>query len=232
MAMVCTASVSLRALLRDALSRDGTVMFFPENGTEAVAILARKKPGLVLLDERFQGDSTLSLLQQLREVTHDHHACIMLLADRIERAQILPLMRAGLADVVTKPVDTEVLLIRANQRAWYPESSERPTVAALIDKPATLTWENEIRLPAHLKQLSEHDFLVHSDLDIPTGALVELRCDVLKEAGIDGCFGRIRSIAQPSPLLPQYAISVEIWGPPNNEREALRRLVARGQRYR
>lgn len=99
----------LRRSLAFSLERAGFRVHTAASAEEALAIAARERPDLVLLDIGLPGMDGLQALQRFREAFGV--PVIFLTARRRELDQVLGL-ELGADDYITKPFDTDVLIAR------------------------------------------------------------------------------------------------------------------------
>lgn len=108
-------------LLEELLTREGYAVLRAYSGTEALLLLDRRRPDLVLLDLMLPGLSGEEVLPKLRGIP------VIVLSARADAADKVNLLRAGAADYVTKPFDADELLARVAARLRAPE--ERTTLS-------------------------------------------------------------------------------------------------------
>lgn len=83
-----------------ALEPDITVVARCTNGNEALAAIARERPGVVVADLTMPGRSGMDLLRELRAMPSP--ARVILLTARIEHDQVLEALKLGVAGIVLK----------------------------------------------------------------------------------------------------------------------------------
>lgn len=119
--------VLLRRSLAFSLERAGFQVHTAASAEEALAIAARKRPDLVLLDIGLPGMDGLQALQRFREAFGV--PVIFLTARRRELDQVLGL-ELGADDYITKPFDTDVLIARIRAVLRRASAASPPRVAA------------------------------------------------------------------------------------------------------
>ncbi len=93
-------------MLEELLRREGYDVFRAYSGTEAILLLERYRPDLVLLDLMLPGLSGEAVLPHLEGVP------VIVLSARAEVEDKVKLLRGGAVDYLTKPFDTRELLAR------------------------------------------------------------------------------------------------------------------------
>ena len=99
----------IRRLLTATLARAGYQIEEAGNGTEALAVAARVRPELVLLDLGLPDRDGLELVQPLMR---DGKAAVVVVSAREATDDKVAALDLGADDYVTKPFDTEELLAR------------------------------------------------------------------------------------------------------------------------
>jgi two-component system, OmpR family, KDP operon response regulator KdpE len=126
----------IRRVLRSTLSFRGYVISEATSGEEALELVGKLKPDLILLDVNLPG---ISGVETCREIRRSSDApIIMLTVRKAERDKVVAL-DAGADDYVTKPFSIEELLarIRASLRR-HPSAESLP---AFISKELTVDFE-------------------------------------------------------------------------------------------
>ena len=88
---------------------EGFQTAFSVEADQFIASLARRRPDLVLLNLQLGGDSGLALLRRVKSMRTG--TPVFMLSDRPQVDAVVTAMKLGAADVISKPVDTEHLLI-------------------------------------------------------------------------------------------------------------------------
>ena len=100
---------SLRAMLRHALERQGYAVLEARDQPEAVQILQRAQPSLVLSDLRLPDGDGFGVLRASKEIDADIPVIVMTAYGSIEDAVVA--MREGALDFLAKPIDPDHLLL-------------------------------------------------------------------------------------------------------------------------
>jgi len=126
----------IRRVLRSTLSFRGYTISEATSGEEALEIVPKLKPDLILLDVNLPGMSGVETCREIRRSTDS--PIIMLTVRNAERDKVVAL-DAGADDYVTKPFSIEELLarIRASLRR-HPSAESLP---AFVSKELTVDFE-------------------------------------------------------------------------------------------
>lgn len=108
--LVIDDDVSIGNMVEEVLTREGYAVLRAYSGTEALLLLERRRPDLILLDLMLPGLSGEALLPAIREIPV---IVVSAKADADEKAELL---LSGAADYVTKPFSTRELLARITVR--------------------------------------------------------------------------------------------------------------------
>lgn len=93
-------------LLERVLCQEGYAVLRAYSGTEALLLLERKKPDLILLDLMLPGLSGEALLPTLEEIP------VIVVSAKLGTQEKVTVLQNGAVDYVTKPFDTKELLAR------------------------------------------------------------------------------------------------------------------------
>lgn len=99
--------------LKSLLSEDYNLLFV-HNGKEALELLNLKKPSIIITDFMMQEMDGLSLVKNLKTSKEFHQIPILMLTARNLTSDKIKLLRIGVDDYVTKPVEDEILIDRIN----------------------------------------------------------------------------------------------------------------------
>lgn len=107
--LVVDDDASLRRIMKLQLEEAGYEVTLAANGDEALGVMERRNPKLVVTDLRMSGTSGLELLRHIRR-EHSEITVIMITAfGSVETA--VEAMKAGAYDYVTKPIDYDALVL-------------------------------------------------------------------------------------------------------------------------
>jgi DNA-binding response OmpR family regulator/HPt (histidine-containing phosphotransfer) domain-containing protein len=102
---------AIRGMLQQLLSRDADILTAGDSA-EALAIIERSKPVLVVLDDRMPCMSGIEMLERLRADNKPLPAQIVMLTANNRTPDIISGMSAGAVDYVTKPFEPDRLVSR------------------------------------------------------------------------------------------------------------------------
>lgn len=97
--------------LEELLQREGYAVIRAYSGTEAVLLLERQRPDLVLLDLMLPGLSGEELLRDIREERHLTMP-VLVLSAKAALGDKVSLLRTGADDYITKPFEPEEVAAR------------------------------------------------------------------------------------------------------------------------
>lgn len=98
--------INIGNMLEEILTKEGYQVLRAYSGTEALLVLERKRPNLVLLDLMLPGLDGRELLPKIEGIP------VIVVSARSETEDKVSMLLSGAADYVTKPFDTEELLAR------------------------------------------------------------------------------------------------------------------------
>jgi len=129
----------IRRVLRSTLSSHGYVITEARTGEEAVDLVRKERPDLVLLDVNMPGIGGIAAAREIRAASDA--PIIMLTVRNAERDKVAAL-DAGADDYVVKPFGIEELLarIRASLRRYAPGD----TIPPFITKDLNLDFESRL----------------------------------------------------------------------------------------
>ena len=121
----------IRRVLKTTLSSQGYVILEAKTGEEAVELVRKEKPDLVLLDVNMPG---VGGIEACREIRRSSEAPIIMLTVRNAERDKVSALDAGADDYVVKPFGIEELLarIRAALRRFAPGEALPPFVSKEI----------------------------------------------------------------------------------------------------
>jgi two-component system KDP operon response regulator KdpE len=126
----------IRRVLRSTLSFRGYTIIEVSSGEEAVDLVGRVKPDLILLDVNLPGMSGIETCREIRRITDA--PIIMLTVRSAERDKVIAL-DAGADDYVTKPFGIEELLARV--RASLRRHPSADALPPFISKELSVDFE-------------------------------------------------------------------------------------------
>ncbi|MGH9679180.1 MAG: response regulator transcription factor, partial [Candidatus Acidiferrales bacterium] len=126
----------IRRVMRTTLSSNGYAVVEAKSGEEALEILRKERPDLVLLDLNMPGVGGLEACREIRD--QSDVAIIMLTVRNTERDKVLAL-DAGADDYVVKPFGMEELLARI--RAALRRTTSAEPVAPFVADDLEIDFE-------------------------------------------------------------------------------------------
>lgn len=113
--MVVDDESMARALLRLMLVRAGFDVVEAENGADALAKVAKKKPDLVLLDVMMPGMDGFEVCINLRQQDKTAEMPIIMLSARADLDSVNHGLKVGATKYLTKPISREILTRHVNE---------------------------------------------------------------------------------------------------------------------
>lgn len=130
-------------MLEELLRLNGYGVLRAYSGTEALMLLSRHRPDLVLLDLMLPGLSGEEVLPKIRGIP------VIVLSAKVDVQDKVKLLLDGAADYVTKPFDTSELLARiaVQLRNSGAPLSDVTTVGSLrLDEASHTVWANGVQV--------------------------------------------------------------------------------------
>jgi two-component system, OmpR family, alkaline phosphatase synthesis response regulator PhoP len=110
--LIVDDEVEIRNLLTYNLDREGFQVAGAESGEEALRLLARQVPDLVLLDLMLPGIDGLTLCRRLRNAAATANVPIIMLTAKGGESDVVAGLNAGANDYISKPFSPRVLVAR------------------------------------------------------------------------------------------------------------------------
>ncbi len=123
-------------VLEEALTKEGYCVSRAYSGTEALLVLSRSKPDLVLLDLMLPGLNGEEVLPQIKGIP------VIVVSAKVDVDDKVELLLGGAADYITKPFNTKELLARIAVQFRTPATA--PAVSALTFDDITLNTDTHI----------------------------------------------------------------------------------------
>lgn len=176
----------IRRFLRTSLSAQGYHVLEAENGSAALALIARNPPDVIVLDLGLPDIDGVEIIRRLRD--DDSTVPVIVLSSRVDERGKVQALDLGADDYVTKPFGTDELLarLRAALRHRLQQQGERPVFRSgdlsvdLVRRIVTVRGE-EVKLSpreydllrlfvAHAGKVLTHKFILRevwgSDTDV------------------------------------------------------------------
>lgn len=122
-----------RRILKAMLAGWGYEVVEASSGAEALEIVEKDLPDLVISDWMMPGMTGLEFCRAFREISQDRYAYFILLTSKSEKAEIAHGLDSGADDFVTKPVDKNELRARitAGERILHMQHELSDTLSEL-----------------------------------------------------------------------------------------------------
>ena len=121
--LIVDDDIHISNMLTESLSAAGYVVSAAYSGTEALLVLEKMKPDLILLDLMLPGLTGEELLPLIRDIP------VIVLSAKVDVTDKVELLRGGAADYVTKPFDMQELLARIDvQLRRSEQAADRTTL--------------------------------------------------------------------------------------------------------
>jgi DNA-binding response OmpR family regulator len=208
---------SVRDVVRGYLENDGFVVFTAEDGREGLALTARVKPALVVLDLMLPDVSGEEICRDIR--TRSDVPILMLTAKASEDNRVDGL-RLGADDYLTKPFSPRELVARVHAVLRRTQGAEVPLVEVLSFGEGELeidTVQHEVRRDGAPVDLTPNEYKLLVTLARFPGR-VYTRYELVThvqgfdfdgdERTIDAHVKNLRKKIEPDPRRPRYVLTV------------------------
>ncbi len=125
-------------LVRYNLEREGYKVFYAQSGEEALPIVEKESPDLIILDLMLPGIDGLETCRLIKQDPKTKNLPILILTAKSEEADIIVGLQLGADDYVTKPFSPKVLIARIKallRRLETPISTDLRKIGDLIIDP-------------------------------------------------------------------------------------------------
>ena len=201
-------------IARDYLERAGFSVTTTGNGVDALAMIQRARPDLVVLDLALPGMDGLDVA---RTVRRDSNVPIIMLTARVEESDKLVGLELGADDYITKPFSPRELVARVRAVMRRSESAvgrgdilragdfvlDVPRMKTTVAGRSVDLTTTEFQLLATLARHPGRVFTRGQLLDAMRGVAVESF-----ERAIDAHVKNIRRKIEPDPRNPRYVLTV------------------------
>ena len=110
--LVVEDTANLRRLVAYLLDRAGYAVLQAEDGRQAIEVLKRHRPDLILLDVRMPGMDGFTFLEVIRGYPSAASIPVMMLTSLSGVRDLDRAMALGVVDYLTKPIDPRTLLTK------------------------------------------------------------------------------------------------------------------------
>jgi len=147
----------VREILKFNLTKEGYKAYTAENGKEAIEVIKKKNPHLVILDVMMPVMDGYQTCSEIRALPGNKDTVIVFLSARGEDYSQIVGFEAGGDDYVTKPVNPKVLMsrIKALLKRYKNSESEEQIISFgdyKLDKNEYLLYKGEEPIPLPKKQ--------------------------------------------------------------------------------
>lgn len=125
--MIIDDDIHINALLEETLTSEGYTVSKAFSGTEALLLLSKRKPDLILLDLMLPGLTGEELLPQIKDIP------VIVVSAKADVTNKVDLLVGGAADYITKPFDIKELLARITVQLRKSAVSYDPSVLTFRD---------------------------------------------------------------------------------------------------
>jgi len=161
----------IRRVMRTSLSTNGYAVIEARSGEEALEILRKERPDLVLLDVNMPGIGGLQTCREIRD--HSDIAIIMLTVRNTENDKVLAL-DAGADDYVAKPFSMDELFARI--RAALRRTASGEPVPAFVSGELEIDFERrKVLVQGQSVRLTPKEFELLRQLVASQGKPIEHR---------------------------------------------------------
>ncbi|MFH5831768.1 response regulator [Halalkalibaculum sp. DA3122] len=208
---------SLIFTLQDTLENEGYDVFVAEEGEEAVEIVKKENPDLMLLDLMLPGMSGYDVCKKVRNMTYTFP--IIILTARDQEIDKVTGLNIGADDYMTKPFGVKELLARIKARLRRSEtySKSKPINDLELD-PVTIDLKNALaRHPEEEKDLTTREveliryLAAHANEPVSRDALLENVWRYEHSTNtrtVDVHISKLRSKIEQHPDDPQYLVTL------------------------
>lgn len=208
---------SLIFTLQDTLENEGYDVFVAEEGEEAVEIVKKENPDLMLLDLMLPGMSGYDVCKKVRNMTYTFP--IIILTARDQEIDKVTGLNIGADDYMTKPFGVKELLARIQARLRRSEtySKAKPINDLKLD-PVTIDLKNAVaRHPNEEKELTTREveliryLAAHANEPVSRDALLENVWRYEHSTNtrtVDVHISKLRSKIEEQPDDPKYLVTL------------------------
>lgn len=143
--MIIDDDQHISKMLSEALQNEGYRVSCAYSGTEALLLLPKAHPDLILLDLMLPGLTGEELLPKIKDIP------VIVVSAKADTADKVELLLSGAADYITKPFDIQELLARITVQLRRRNESDEISITAgeltlMCDTMTVLTGKGEVRL--------------------------------------------------------------------------------------
>ncbi len=171
-------SKAMTSMVTDLFEKNNIEVMFIPTGREALTVLHFEQIDLVITDYMLEGDMTgLGLIRNIRRTTQWYSLPILAITGYNDPERNKELMRNGVSDILHKPFDIELFLIKCqnlirNKRTFQRLMDKQQELAELLQTdPSTGLLNRQYlikqieRVKSNLAGSDKHFHLIHIDCD-------------------------------------------------------------------
>lgn len=174
-------SKTMTSLVTDLFEKNNIEVMFIPTGREALTVLHFEQVDLVITDYMLEGDMTgLALIRNIRRTTQWYSLPIMAITGYNDPERNKELMRNGVSDILHKPFDIELFLIKCqnlirNKRTFQKLMDKQQELAELLQTDPSTGLLNRQYLMKQVERVQQE--LKGSDRQL---YLIQIDCDDFK----------------------------------------------------
>jgi putative two-component system response regulator len=181
-------------LLEDVLTEQGYQVLLARDGEEAIDVVAREQPDLVLSDVRMPRCDGFDLCRALKSAATTRLLPVVLMTGTAEARDRITAIEAGATDFVTKPIDQPELKARVRSLMQIKRyTDDLDSAEAVLRSLALMIEARDAYTDGHCQRLARYA--------TELGLLLNLSEDDLATLGRGGYFHDIGKIALPDAIL-------------------------------
>ena len=165
-------SKTIRMIVKKAFKRYNCELFEAENGVEGLAVAAKEKPGLIILDITMPVMNGIEMLEKLKSEPELKDIPVIMLTAESGKENVMQIVKMGVKDYMVKPFKGEDLIGRVekivklapraeeddaanNGNNYFSEIEGVPILALPLRVTRPVSVEVESNLQKKLKKMSE-----------------------------------------------------------------------------
>ncbi len=227
--LIIDDSLFFLELIRSFFKRTGTKTLLATNAGEALDLLTRSKPDLILLDQYMPDMKGDELCRKIKENPISEKIPVIMVTSSNKKADMERCFSSGCDDYVTKPINREELLTKVNK---YIEIITRAYERAPICVRMNYFYENGIS-EGQLNVISEGGAFIMGEEQLPVGSSIRLQFiipGINKQLDVEGKVIWIFDVSEKFPqiLSGLKGMGVQFTYVGDEDRKAIRDYVSLG----
>jgi two-component system, NtrC family, sensor kinase len=114
--LVVDDDIQVLRTLGETLSREDLDVLTAQNGTDAIAVLGKTLPCMILTDVKMPGMDGLTLCRRVKHDPRTAHIPVSLVSSRVDEVDVNAGIAAGAVDYIKKPFDVDELRMRVRMQ--------------------------------------------------------------------------------------------------------------------